>query len=862
MKFPLRKIILLYYLILHVIPCVIAQDVECGLKFRSYEVEKEKRTSLNLTPDAPISLPESYHLSFDLKIDSAALYPFGYVFRIINKEGKHIDFLLNEKKNTGEAKFLIAHSSGEIFSETFKEAGIRYSKWMHIDIHIDTKTSALTALIGDKSYNKKIELSNDFRHVSIIFGKNNYPGFEVIDIPTISLKNIEIINENKEPLYCWLLSKYASDGVYDEIKHHKATCENPNWIINQHIFWQKQTSFTTKLRPMINYNPDDNEVAVYDQTYFIKYNLNSNTVDRKKVNNPVPYIVQSNNLIYNPILKKYVSYTFELEQEKDVLLYDTLKNEWDISSNIKLPPDFWHHNRFISDKENSLYLFGGYGHHKYKNDLRIYDFATRTWKRTQLKGDNPQPRYLSGLGKLDDGHVLIFGGYGNQTGNQELSPQYFYDLYEIDVETLQSKKLWTLQPPANNFVVANSIVVDAANRSFYALSHPSQQFHTKMALLKFSLDKPEYEVLGDSIPVNFEDNKSYADLYLDKQKNRLIAVTSELSKIGDTLNTVSVYTLSFPPLSKEELYQEDNTESGNTLLYIGGFILTALLTFIFMYAYTHYSRKKRIYREEDKQLQEYNNIVVKPISQKKRSKSITLFGGFCVIDKDGNDVTKEFTPMLKQLFVLILLYTFKGGKGISSVKLKDTLWFDKTEESAKNNRGVSLSKLRLIFDLVGQINIKSSNSYWTVELGDDVYCDYSQALYLIDKLSKNKEVDTNDIVKLLSIVSVGELLPNLQVEWVDPFKADFSNTLVDLLLDLSKKAEIRSNPQVSIDLADTIFIHDSLNEDALRLKCSVLVEMGRNGLAQKAYAAFTKEYNILFGTEFEYSFDQIINENS
>jgi two-component SAPR family response regulator len=382
-----------------------------------------------------------------------------------------------------------------------------------------------------------------------------------------------------------------------------------------------------------------------------------------------------------------------------------------------------------------------------------------------------------------------------------------------------------------------------------------------MTLLRFSIDKPEYEVLGDSIPVNFEDNKSYADLYLDKQKNRLVAVTSGPGSIGDTLNTVSIYTLSFPPESREELYQEDRAESGYRPFIIGAFLFAILLICIVIFIYTHYNREKQVYAENNDQLQDYSNIAVKPISPQKRNKSISLFGEFCVIDKDGNDITKEFSPMLKLLFILILLHTFKGGKGISSVKLKDTLWFDKTEESAKNNRGVSLNKLRMIFDLVGQINIKSNNSYWTVEFGDDVYCDYSQALYLIDKLSKNKETDTNDIVKLLSIVS-GELLPSLQVEWVDPFKADFSNTLVDLLLDISKKTEIRLNPQIAITLADTIFIHDSLNEDALRLKCSLLVKMGRNRLAQKAYAAFTKEYNILFGTEFEYSFDQIINGNS
>ncbi|MDR2948076.1 MAG: hypothetical protein LBV71_02600 [Prevotella sp.] len=848
--------VLFLYIILSYNTYAIAQQTEYGLQFKSYEVEKEKRTSLNLTPSKILSLPEIYNFSFDLKVDSVVMYPFGYVFRIINENGKHIDFLLNEKKNTGEPKFLLAHSSDEIFSDLFKDVGISYGKWVRIDININTKINTLSARIGTKSYTKQIDALNNFRQINVVFGKSNYPEFQVTDIPAMSLRNIDISDAEKKILYRWPLNKYTSNGVYDEIKHHLAICENPNWIINQHAFWQKRTSFTTKLRPIINYNCDNNEVAIYDQEHFFKYKLNDNTLTKIKVKTGVPYAVQSNNLIYNPYIKTYINYTFELEEGKDVLLYDTLRNEWSMISETKVPPDYWHHNHLISDMDSSLYLFGGYGHHKYKNDIQIYNFKTQEWRKTHLNGDNPEPRYLGGLGKLDDGHFLIFGGYGSQTGNQELSPQYFYDLYKVNMQTLESQKLWTLPSPAENFIVSNSIIVDTASNSFYALSYPLQQFHTKLTLLRFSIDKPEYEVLADSIPINFEDNKSYIDLYLDKEKQQLVALTSGYSNIGDTLNTIAVYTLSFPPLAKGNLYQKSNVRSYNL------FIILAIICLIFILILI-LTRKKQIHTKNDvNQLSSTEEIVSKPISRELISQSVCLFGGFCVIDKKGNDVTKEFTPMLKQLFVLILLYTFKGGKGISSVKLKEILWFDKTEESAKNNRGVSLSKLRLIFDQVGQINIKSNNSYWTVEYGEEVYCDYSQALFLINKLSRSGEINIDDLKRLLAIVSVGELLPNLQVEWIDPFKSEFSNTLVDLLLDLSAKPEIRVNTQICIDLADAIFIHDSLNEDALRLKCSVLVRMGRNGLAQKAYASFVKEYNVLFGSDFEYTFDQVLNENN
>ncbi|MDR2920860.1 MAG: hypothetical protein LBV72_16045 [Tannerella sp.] len=53
-------------------------------------------------------------------------------------------------------------------------------------------------------------------------------------------------------------------------------------------------------------------------------------------------------------------------------------------------------------------------------------------------------------------------------------------------------------------------------------------------------------------------------------------------------------------------------------------------------------------------------------------------------------------------------------------------------------------------------------------------------------------------------------------------------------------------------------MHDSLNEDALGIKCHYLVLMGKYGLAKKAYTVFVKEYKVLFNADFGHSFEEVI----
>ena len=53
---------------------------------------------------------------------------------------------------------------------------------------------------------------------------------------------------------------------------------------------------------------------------------------------------------------------------------------------------------------------------------------------------------------------------------------------------------------------------------------------------------------------------------------------------------------------------------------------------------------------------------------------IIFFGGFQIIDNKQNDITNKFPPLLKELFLLIWLYSLKNNKGISPDKLIEIIW--------------------------------------------------------------------------------------------------------------------------------------------------------------------------------------------
>ena len=862
MKQFLKNITLLYLFCVFTTTHAFAGDVKYGLEFKSFEVVQEERTGLNLTPVSPFSLSNGFTLYFDVRFQSDYKFSYGYVFRIIGQNEQHVDFLLNE------GHLIVTHMGKAIADFSFNENNLEYDTYLPFEIQFDAKNSILNISLKDRTVIAKNVSMEDFRKVNIVFGKCNYPRFQVIDIPKMSIRDIRINNDKDLPVYYWPLSRHTQDGVYDELNKKFANVENPQWILDNHVMWKSRVSFNTRHHPQICYNIDENSVSVFDRNKFYSFDVNTRLLKENDLTQGLPGNYYTNQVVYNSSAHSYYSY-FDVGDV--VITYDTLANSWETIDKRRGNAYCSQHNKFISPYDSCLYVFGGYGHHKYNNVISKYDFEAQSWEELSFSGDRIQPRYLSGLGMIDETKVLLFGGYGSETGAQELSPHNYYDLYIVDVKERTIKKIWELVPPKDIFVVANSVVVDTLNKCFYALCFPQQLYNTSLSLGKFSMEKPKYEIFTNNIPFAFLDTHSYVDLFLNKEADELIAITSS-PVISDSLTIVSIYSLTYPPLAEKDLYQaEDDCLFGFRTAAIATFFL-----FLCICGGIVYFRKKKksapdvilstgVEQAPEPELMPELAPEPKIIIDKERVKvtvdkqAILILGGFRVLDKNGRDITGEFSPLLKQLFLIMLLNTLKYGKGVSSLKLKDTLWFDKTQESARNNRGVLLSRLRQILEQVGSVNIENRNSFWIAEIGDEVYCDYCEVITLMKQLKEEGLFTSENVSKLLSIVAGGEMLHNLQFDWMDSFKADFSNDLIDLLLEILQNPNLELSPQDSIDLADAIFIHDFLNEDALKLKCRTLIGMGKNGLAKGVYNSFIKEYQTSFGTNFKYSFDQIVS---
>jgi two-component SAPR family response regulator len=469
---------------------------------------------------------------------------------------------------------------------------------------------------------------------------------------------------------------------------------------------------------------------------------------------------------------------------------------------------------------------------------------------------------------------LIFGGYGNESGKQELSPESLYDLYSLDLKNYSFKKLWELTNVDVSFALSNSLIADSAKDCFYALCYPVHKYTGKLYLARFGISNPDMTVISDSIPYLFQDTESFCDLFFNAPTKELIAITS--SYLENNLSGVSIYSLSFPPVQPGISQSKMLSPGSKKQILIFFYILIILLvgaTVSLLY------KKLRIFKltgnKDLKPLIIPDNVLnrddIKNIhtsetgvkvnvvrSQNIPKCTIRFLGGFQVIGNNNHEITGLFTPTLKQLFVMILLSSGESGKGVASEQLRDHIWFKKSKESARNIRGVYIRKLRMILDDISDVQLINSNGYWTIQVGAGVDYDYGIVMDLLHNIRHNEGIGQDSFSELVLLGSKGTLLPNMENEWLDKYKADYSSEIIDVLLDISKRIDFQKDIKLIIQIADAIFSNDPLNEDALRLKCKVLNDNGKHSLAKSVFESFTRDYSISMGSDFDRSFNDMI----
>lgn len=244
-----------------------------------------------------------------------------------------------------------------------------------------------------------------------------------------------------------------------------------------------------------------------------------------------------------------------------------------------------------------------------------------------------------------------------------------------------------------------------------------------------------------------------------------------------------------------------------------------------------------------------------PSAEERPCNRIRLFGEFSVLDREGEEIAPLFTPKIKQLFLLLLVHSTRGMKGISSNALTEQIWGgEASSKNSKSLRSVSILKLRKILERLDQVEILFTSNRYLLQFTGSVSCDYLRCLKLLEQ-SIN---DRTTLEQFMAIISQGEVFGEESYAWLDDAKSYICNSAVDLLTRFIPTYSLQTESDQLIRLADQILRNDPCNEEALVCKVQALAQQNHLKSARYTYQRFATLYEELYGEPFKRSFESLL----
>lgn len=823
-----------------------------GLKFQSHDVVLDKRTELDLSPDKFLKFNTEFEISFDYKIDLFKPNDysglFGYIFRVISRSNTNVDLLITPTP----AIFLnlVIGKSNSIVQVGSPNKAI--DNWINLRVKFLLNEDRLIFYTPDTFYvQDNIGLKSD-DSFKLIFGANDFENFKTSDVPSMCIKDVRIFEKGKLE-YHWPLDEEKGDFANNSLSNVSGTVKNPSWLKNNHQAWKALYRDEIRGNILVACDNSNGKIFIIGETELLVYSAQGNNIQSIKYRNNPPAFSADLKAIYNSQDKKIYSYVLDAKQLHSLNIQS---GEWEeICNDTKTELKSRHHNSYFYPDENSIYLFGGYGMHTYNNEIKKIDLTGNTWDVLPSDKSIYPPRYLAGLGFLND-TLYIFGGYGSATGSQMVNPHSYFDLVGYSIKNQSLFKKFEIPRLIDDMCVVNNMWIDQKTRSFYALVFEKMKFDGTLQLIKGNIDHPEVDMVGDTIPFKFQDIKSNAGLYYFPAQNKLFAFTTFAKDSSST--ELGIYSINYPPNKTESNPRINKQKKSFLFVYsaIAFAFLSGFLAWLFIRKRNARKVPPRPVRTIGTEDKDEADESLPQLENEKPNYQLVLFGGFQVFSLNNGDITNKFSPLLKELFLLILLYTHKNNKGVSSEKLTEYLWFDKSEISARNNRAVNIAKLKAILTEIGACELTKKTGYWKIIYSnEEVKCDYAEFLRITSSKSNLTKQHVN---RLIEITKKGAFLQNVNYEWLDDFKADVSDRIVDTLVAFADKFDLKTDAEFIVHLADCVFNFDRSNEEAMILKCKAEYCLGKHSLAKLTYEKFVKEYQLLYNEEYKRPFNELV----
>lgn len=830
-----------------------------GLLFQANDKEIKERTSLQIFQEGEIPcFTKNFQLSFELSIRD--FDTFGYVFLLKEDQGK-TKYSFTYTYLDGENSTFKFNTDGKEnhYSLNLRNDALAY-QWIPVSFAFDLQQDVLTIRIGDNE--KKITslgLKDTFCP-HLFFGRYDY----ILDMPTFAIRNLKLEGDRSHS-YTFPLNENEGEEVHTSTGKVLGTVVNPVWLINGSYHWEKLFEYSFQTPSGITFEPDSQRLIIFSQDSLLTYNLLKRQPQKYSYSNKLPVKLQLATHFMNTTDGKL--YVYELNNlplgDATVAALDLNNQEWKQTGVAALPVQLHHHDGFWDETTGKYLVFGGFGNKRFNNTFLEYDIEGDRWDTLSYSGDRIIPRYFSGMAvNKNREHIYVFGGMGNESGEQSVGRNYLHDLYLLDRKQQSVRRLWQ-NASDHRLVVARDMILTPDEKYIYALCYPEYLSDTYPQLYRLTVDDGTMKALGDSIPMRSEEIMTNANLYYNSLTHEYYCTTTEFDKKGHTV--IRTYVLSAPPVSLDEIRSYGSRSS----LEIRWLWIMAGIGVLLLAGGVLFVRKKRgkqrnavlesssvlmsppVGREPDKSVQGKETLAKEDLeSSLVRPNAVYLFGPFTVIDRNGRDITHLFSSRLRQVFIYILLHSTHNG--VLSASLNEVFWPDKPDDKVKNLKGVTINQIRKNLAELDGVELVHDKGYFRLVF-TDCYCDYFRFRTL-----KNAEEVENELGILLMR---GKFLDGMDAGMMDHFKQKVEEFLSSFLpLEIERLYQQHKYDAV-IRFCNVLFRVDPVNELALAYGMHALNHTGSSQEAILQYSLFVREYRQMMNEEYSTSYAELMSKN-
>ncbi len=841
-------------------------------------------TSVELNGGKPYNI--SNHLSVESEITWLSTDINGVFFTLNNSDGTFasVSYFYKLDKDSSFLHVDFVRDGKEYFLSFSKKEILRYN-WIKFRIELDAKAKKFSLRFGEKVLN--CSYFKDFgKSLKVTFGLPPLNQSIRNELAYIAVRNITLSTGDLIEHY----PLYEVEGVTarDTRSGNYALVKNGVWLNRLRYEPYPEETFMTGSYYLDNGNMFyNNRTLFFDDTLFIfedKILRLLSLYDMRTGVEKVSTILHPSSTFFR--YKNTFGSTYA-GTDGEISVFDRGKREW---SEIDTTGQYEQHHYggavFYNPAADEFWAFGGYGFYTFKNYLRKYLPANGSWEIIPGKTAPQSYRSVSdGMIYYGEDAVWLIGGEGTRDEKvQSRAPYFFSDVLKIGFSDTSLKKAAGFSFPLNDWeaLVAlpyyeeGEFLILASSRG----NNIEQLKRKRLGIFHYDMITGDVRLLSSikELPYAGASESVYREYYSERikrgyfsrERDELYFQTGILDSTGQS--KLILYVMKTPLMTSSE-FEELRQLSGykpieylSTVYYIISGSLALVITGLVL---TRYLRRKK---REGTVKSEPSGISGKIIKESgpgesllktDRSKNfINLFGEFTILDRNGENVAVQMTLKNKQVFLYILIHSIlseNGKGGVTSEQLGSTFWSDLPPANVKNNRNVSIKRIREAIAGTDGIELVYLNQHFYFEFGEEFETD----LRLLNNIIRKDEFEdfhSEDFSLYLSLLERGRFLEGMSFEWLDYYQDRINNKILLNLNDYFEEILKTRDIPLQMRLASLIMKFDELNEMVFTFIIHLHINQKNIQTAHSTYDRFTKRYREETGNEYPKTFENFIKE--